>query len=98
MSIGLASLIVPDWFSNFFTYAGGNKGLRGLLDAIVLVVETPYAITVFISVALHMMMPQSREKQEAILMQGRDVLPTHHQSGSNNESIELDQGKKGSPL
>lgn len=98
MSIGLASLIVPGWFSNFFTYSGGNSGLKGLIDAIVLVVETSYAITVFISVALHMMMPESKEKQEGILVQGTDVLPTHHYSNSNNQSIELDHGKKGAAM
>lgn len=98
MSIGLASLIVPGWFSNFFTYSGSSSGLKGLTDAIVLVVETSYAISVFISVSLHMIMPESKEKQEAILMHGTDVLPTHHQSHSNDQSIELAQGKKGAAM
>lgn len=41
---GFASLLVPNWFSGVFTYQGDNTGLRGFLNAINIVMETPYAI------------------------------------------------------
>jgi len=36
---------VPTWFSQVFTYTGPNKGLQGFYDAIVLVMETGFAVT-----------------------------------------------------
>lgn len=88
MSIGLASLLVPTWFSTFFTYSGDNKALQGLIDAIVIVVETSYAISVFISVILNLAMPASKEKPEGIVIDGRsNVLPLHRVGGA----VELEQ-------
>lgn len=78
MSLAFASLLVPSWFSNFFDYGGSNKGVIGLIDAIVLIVETPYAISVIIAVILHLTMPEIREAsldQEGTLTVGH--LPTH---------------------
>lgn len=52
-ALGLASLCVPSWFNYIFTYKGDNAGLRGLLDAIVLIVEEPYLISAILAVFLN---------------------------------------------
>lgn len=52
-ALGLASLCVPTWFNYIFTYKGSNAGLRGLLDAIVLIVEEPYLISAILAVFLN---------------------------------------------
>lgn len=40
LALGVASIVVPTWFSYFFTYAGDNQALQGFLDAIELIVST----------------------------------------------------------
>lgn len=85
VSLGLASLVVPDWFSTFFTYSGSNKALQGLIDAVVIVVETSYAISVSIAVTLNLVMPASKEKPEGIVLTGAEGLPLHNISGTRGE-------------
>jgi uric acid-xanthine permease len=89
MSLGLASLLVPTWFSNFFHYSGSNKALQGLIDAVVIVVETSYAISVVVSVILHLIMPESKEKQEGILVEGSEILPIHNSSHGATYETEM---------
>jgi uric acid-xanthine permease len=45
LAVGYGATLVPTWFSYVFTYAGDNKGLQGFLDAIVLIMETGFAVT-----------------------------------------------------
>jgi uracil-xanthine permease len=45
LSVGYGATLVPTWFSTVFTYKGDNKGLQGFLDAIVLIMETGFAVT-----------------------------------------------------
>jgi xanthine/uracil permease len=52
-ALGLASLCVPEWFNYIFTYQGDNAGLKGLLEAIVLIVEEPYLISALLAVFLN---------------------------------------------
>ena len=52
-ALGMASLTVPNWFSYLFTYHGDNSGLKGLIEAVVLIVEEPYLISAFVGVALN---------------------------------------------
>ncbi|PWN47245.1 putative purine permease [Violaceomyces palustris] len=62
LSLGLASLCVPTWFSYFFTYKGGNKGLKGLIQAVILIVEEPYLIASLISIVLNALLPHEKEE------------------------------------
>ncbi|CAK7909017.1 hypothetical protein CAAN1_25S00144 [[Candida] anglica] len=64
--MGYGSILVPNWFSGVFTYSGDNKSLQGFLDAIVLVMETGYAITGFIGVILNLLLPQVDDEVEEI--------------------------------
>lgn len=55
---GFASLLVPNWFSGVFTYKGDNTALQGFLDAINIVVETPYAIGGIAGVIANLIFPE----------------------------------------
>jgi NCS2 family nucleobase:cation symporter-2 len=58
LAIGLGATLVPDWFDYVFTYKGDNKAKAGFFDAIVLVLETGFAVTAFISVILNLVLPE----------------------------------------
>ncbi|PRT55706.1 Uric acid-xanthine permease [Wickerhamiella sorbophila] len=61
---GFGSLLVPNWFSRVFTYKGDNTGLRGFLNAINIVMETPYAIGGISGVIANLVFPQSEDDLE----------------------------------
>lgn len=63
---GLGATLVLDWFSGVFTYSGNNKSLSGFFDAIVLLMETGFAITGFIGVILNLLIPQVQDEIEEI--------------------------------
>lgn len=63
MSLGLASLTVPNWFSFFFTYKGNNEGLNGLIQAIVLIVEEPYIISSLLAILLNAVLPAEKNDE-----------------------------------
>jgi uric acid-xanthine permease len=64
LSIGVGAILVPNWFSYFFTYSGPNKALSGFLDAITLLMEAGYALAGVISLILHLILPEESEKGE----------------------------------
>lgn len=47
-----------------FTYKGGNKAKAGFFDAIALVMETGFAVTAFLAVALNLLLPEEDESEE----------------------------------
>lgn len=63
---GFGATLVPDWFSYVFTYLGPNKALQGFFDAIVLVMETGFALTGFIGVILNLSLPQMADEVEEL--------------------------------
>ncbi|EER32152.1 uric acid-xanthine permease [Candida tropicalis MYA-3404] len=63
---GLGATLIPDWFDNVFTYDGGNKSLKGFFNAIVLVMETGFAVTGFLGVILNLCLPQVQDDVEEI--------------------------------
>lgn len=62
---GFGATLVSDWFDNFFGYNGNNDGLTGLLNAIVLVMETGFAVTGFIGVFLNLLIPQEADEDDS---------------------------------
>ena len=64
LSVGVGAILVPNWFSYFFSYSGPNKALAGFLDAITLLMEAGYALAGVISLILHLMLPEESEKGE----------------------------------
>nr|XP_036576710.1 purine permease [Colletotrichum truncatum]KAF6783503.1 purine permease [Colletotrichum truncatum] len=70
LTLGYGATLVPTYFDNVFTYAGDNRGLRGFLDAIVLIMETGFAVTAFVCMLLNLVLEEEIEDTE-----GRDVAP-----------------------
>lgn len=58
LALGYGATLVPDYFSHVFTYMGGNRSLRGFYDAIVLVMETGFAITAAVCMLLNLTLPE----------------------------------------
>lgn len=59
--------LVPTWFSYVFTYAGDNKSLQGFLDAIVLVMETGFAVTAVVALILNLSLPYDIEDDAEVI-------------------------------
>lgn len=64
LTVGLGATLVPDWFSYVFTYSGDNHALLGFYNAIVLVLETGFAIVAFINLVLNLVLPEEIEDEE----------------------------------
>lgn len=63
---GFGATLVPDWFSYVFTYLGDNSALQGFLDAIVLLMETGFALTGVLGVILNLILPQMPDEVEEL--------------------------------
>ncbi|KDN60443.1 putative uracil-xanthine permease [Colletotrichum sublineola] len=70
LTLGYGATLVPNYFDHVFTYAGDNRGLQGFLDAIALIMETGFAITAFVCMALNLLLDEEIEDTE-----GHDLVP-----------------------
>ncbi|KAL2186350.1 Xanthine/uracil permease [Thermothelomyces heterothallicus CBS 203.75] len=92
LALGYGATLVPDYFSHVFTYDGGNKALRGFLDAIELIMETGFAVTAVVTVALNLGLPVELEDTVAADQPagaGSSVVREERGSGSGEEGAEL---------
>lgn len=64
MTVGIGATMVPDWFSYVFTYTGDNHALLGFYNAIVLVMETGFALVAFVTLVLNLVLPEEIEDEE----------------------------------
>lgn len=78
LALGYGATLVPTWFDHFFTYKGGG-GLRGLLDAINLIMETGFAITAFLAMFLNLILPEEVEEN--------DEVPIESSNNSNTQVL-----------
>jgi uric acid-xanthine permease len=60
LSLGFGAILVPNWFSFVFTYNGGGAK-QGFFDAIVLVLETGFAVTGFLAMFLNLILEEEIE-------------------------------------
>lgn len=72
MSLGFGAILVPNWFTYVFTYRGGNQAKQGFYNAIVLVLETGFAVTAFMSIFLNLMLEEEIE-DEAVSVTAADL-------------------------
>jgi NCS2 family nucleobase:cation symporter-2 len=70
LALGMGAILVPDWFQYVFTYKGDNKAKAGFLDAIVLVMETGFAVAAFIAVMLNLILPPEDVAEETESLAG----------------------------
>lgn len=65
MSLGFGTTLVPTWFSYVFTYRGKNHAKQGFFNAIVLVMETGFAVTAFLAIFLNLVLSEEIEDEAA---------------------------------
>jgi xanthine/uracil permease len=92
LALGIGAILVPNWFSFVFTYTGGNKAKQGFFDAIVLVLETGFAVTAFIAVILNLILPEEDEGEEVASLAG-DIMAERAEA-EREESDGVDFEKK----
>ncbi|KAL6711081.1 hypothetical protein ACN47E_006956 [Coniothyrium glycines] len=63
-TLGFGATLVPTWFSYVFTYSGSNRALAGFYDAIVLIMETGFALVAFVNLVLNLLLPEEIEDEE----------------------------------
>lgn len=66
LSLGFGAILVPRWFSYVFTYNGGNRATQGFLNAIVLIMETGFALTAFTAILLNLVLVEELEEEQVI--------------------------------
>jgi uracil-xanthine permease len=91
MSLGFGTILVPDWFSYVFTYTGDNKAKTGFFDAIVLVLETGFAVTAFIAVMLNLLLAEEDEAEETESLAG-DEADREEGNGHAGKAVETQSG------
>ncbi|KAK1981616.1 uracil-xanthine permease [Colletotrichum cereale] len=84
LTLGYGATLVPTYFDHVFTYAGDNRGLRGFLDAIVLIMETGFAITAFVCMALNFVLDEEIEDTEGHDLVPATTVPTKDVSGGDS--------------
>ncbi|KAE9363492.1 Xanthine/uracil permease [Stipitochalara longipes BDJ] len=99
MSLGFGAILVPNWFSYVFTYNGGNKAKAGFFDAIVLVLETGFAVTAFIAVALNLLLPEEDISEETESLAGdiADRNETERENAEDPKFAVASKGESGEP-
>ena len=63
MSLGFGATLVPNWFSFVFTYSGSDRAKQGFFNAIVLVMETGFAVTAFMAIFLNLILAEEVEDE-----------------------------------
>ncbi|KAK1997604.1 uracil-xanthine permease [Colletotrichum falcatum] len=85
LTLGYGATLVPTYFDHVFTYAGDNRGLRGFLDAIALVMETGFAITAFVCMALNLVLEEEIEDTEGhVLGSATGAIPSKNVGGGDS--------------
>ena len=64
LALGYGATLVPTWFAYVFTYEGDNQALQGFFNAIVLVMETGFAVAAFLALILNLLLPEEIEDEE----------------------------------
>lgn len=83
--------MVPDWFSYVFTYTGDNHALSGFFDAIILVMESGFAVTALISIILNQLLPEESDLEEVQSLAG-DLVADRQDEVRMEKGAEMDKG------
>ncbi|KAL9100803.1 MAG: hypothetical protein Q9163_003869 [Psora crenata] len=71
LALGYGAILVPNWFSYVFTYRGNNRAKEGFLNAIVLVLETGFALTAFSAILLNLILAEEEHDEPNTLTANR---------------------------
>ncbi|KAI1146843.1 purine permease [Nemania diffusa] len=91
LALGYGATLVPNYFDNIFTYAGDNKGLRGFLDAIELILETGFAVTAFVTIILNLVLPEEIEETDEEVVTPDSPMAHKGDTPSNHDGMESDK-------
>jgi xanthine/uracil permease len=72
-TLGFGATMVPNWFDFVFTSSGPNKALLGFYNAIILILETGFAIVAFVTLALNLLLPEEIEDEETPELTANEV-------------------------
>lgn len=64
LALGFGATLVPNWFGFVFPDAGENRAKQGFFNAIVLVMETGFAVTAFAAIFLNLMLEEEVVEEE----------------------------------
>ena len=92
LAVGFGAILVPNWFSFVFTYKGNNRALEGFFNAIVLVMETGFAVTALLAMLLNLLIGEEVEL-DAVLAEGHQG-PAKEVDERNSGDDELEVEKK----
>ncbi|PQE31626.1 purine permease protein [Rutstroemia sp. NJR-2017a WRK4] len=94
LALGYGATLVPTYFSYVFTYTGNNRAKAGFFDAIVLVMETGFAVTAFVAVALNLGLPEEDEGEEVESLAG-DLVEERERERELEMQAGLGRGSEG---
>lgn len=97
LSIGFGAILVPNWFSSVFTYNGNSKALQGFLNAIVLVMETGFAVTALLAMFLNLTIADEIELDARLLEGHRKSVQLENPVGSDHDSNVGNKAQTGKP-
>jgi len=95
LSLGYGATLVPTWFSYVFTYTGDNKAKAGFFDAIVLVLETGFAVTAFIAVLLNLALPEEDVDEETESLAGDEKAEDVEDGAYGRKNADVDSSAVG---
>ena len=72
-TLGFGATMVPDWFAHVFTYDGPNTALLGFYNAIILILETGFAVVAFVTIVLNLILPEEIEDEETPELTANEV-------------------------
>lgn len=92
LALGYGATLVPTYFSYVFTYAGSNKSLTSFLNAIVLVMETGFAVTAAVCCMLNLSLAEEIDDIDeseipADVREPDEVPPTRGQLAKKTEAV-----------
>ncbi|KAF4120385.1 nucleobase:cation symporter-2, NCS2 family [Geosmithia morbida] len=93
LSMGYGATLIPTYFDNVFTYSGDDRDLQGFFDAIVLVMETGFAVTAFIAMILNQILPE--ELEDDIDAANADNIETHSDAVAPQKGREVTMSNDG---
>ena len=97
LSVGFGAILVPNWFSFVFTYKGNNRALMGFFDAIILIMETGFAVTALLAMILNLSIGEEVE-QDARELVGQPVShETEERKSTGDEVIGQEKTMKFEP-
>ncbi|KAK6949697.1 hypothetical protein Daesc_009781 [Daldinia eschscholtzii] len=86
--------LVPTYFENVFSYSGDSRSLQGFLDAIVLVMETGFAVTAFVCIILNLALEEEIEETDEKLVATDEPVMSKGMA-ANRQSIDSSRNTSG---